>query len=51
MEDSKLRCQIWAVAIYLLTTGLRGAGLHQGVPGFGATQKTAWHLAHRIQET
>ena len=51
MEDSKLGCQVWAVAIYLLTTGLKGQSSMKLHRDLGITQKTAWHLAHRIRET
>ena len=51
MQDSKLSLQTWAVAIYLLTTNLKGISslhLHRDL---NITQKSAWHLAHRIRET
>ena len=51
MEDSKLGCQTWAVAIYLLTTGLKGQSSMKLHRDLGITQKTAWHLAHRIRQT
>ena len=51
MQGSNLGCQTWAIALYLLSTGLKGTSsmkLHRDV---GITQKSAWHLAHRIRET
>ncbi len=51
MEDSKLGCRIWAVAIYLLTTGLKGQSSMKLHRDLGITQKTAWHLAHRIRQS
>ena len=51
MESSKLGYQKWALAIYILTTGIKGTSsmkLHRDI---GVTQKTAWHMAHRIRET
>ena len=51
MEDSKLGCQTWAVAIYLLTTGLKGQSAMKLHRDLGITQKTAWHLAHRIRRS
>ena len=51
MHNSKLGCQIWAVAIYLLVTGLKGVSSMKLHRDLGITQKTAWHLAHRIRET
>ena len=50
MEDTKLGYQVWAIAIYILTTHLKGVSsmkLHQDID---VTQKTAWFLAHRIRE-
>ena len=51
MEGSKLGYRVWAIAIYLLTTNLKGVSsmkLHRDI---GVTQKTAWHLAHRLRES
>lgn len=51
MQGSKLGLQIWGIAIYILTTGLKGTSsmtLHRDL---NITQKTAWYLAHRIRET
>ena len=50
MQSSKLGCRVWAIAVYLLTTGLKGTSgmkLHRGLD---VTYKTAWHLAHRIRK-
>ena len=49
MESSKVGCQKWAIAIYAFTTGIKGTSsmkLHRDI---GVTQKTAWHMAHRIR--
>lgn len=51
MEGSKLGAQIWLIASYLLTTGLKGQASMKLHRDLGITQKTAWHLAHRIRET
>ena len=51
MHDSKLGIQIWAIATYLMTTGLRGTSSMRFHRDLGVTQKTAWHLAHRLRET
>ncbi len=51
MQSSKVGYQKWALAIYILTTQIKGASsmkLHRDI---GVTQKTAWHMAHRIRET
>ena len=51
MESSNLGCQTWAVAIYPLTTGLKDQSSMKLHRDLGVTQKTAWHLAHRIRQT
>ena len=51
MQSSKVGYQKWALAIYILTTQIKGASsmkLHRDI---GVTQKTAWHMSHRIRET
>lgn len=51
MEGSKLGYQTWAIAIYLVTTSLKGVSSMKLHRDLEITQKTAWHLAHRIRET
>ena len=51
MESSKLGLQVWAMAMYLLSTGLKGTSSMKLHRDLGVTQKTAWHLAHRIRES
>lgn len=51
MEGSNLGLQVWALAFYLLSTGLKGTSSMKLHRDLGVTQKTAWHLAHRIRET
>ena len=51
MQSSKLGYQIWALAGYIMTTNLKGAASMKLHRDLGITQKTAWHLAHRIRET
>ena len=51
MEGSKLGFQVWAIATYLLATNLKGVSSMKLHRDLGVTQKTAWHLAHRIRET
>ena len=51
MHGSNRGLQTWVIAIYLLTTNLKGVSsmkLHRDI---GVTQKTAWYLTHRIRET
>ena len=50
MHSSKVGYQKWLIAIYLMTTNLKGISsmkLHREI---GVTQKTAWHMTHRIRE-
>ena len=49
MQASNLGYQTWAVAAYLLTTGLKGVSSMKLHRDLGITQKSAWHLAHRIR--
>ena len=51
MQNSKLGHQVWVIAIYLLMTDLKGQSSMKLHRDLGVTQKTAWHLAHRIRET
>ena len=51
MHDSRLPLSKWAIAFYLHATNLKGVSgmkLHRDLD---ITQKTAWHLLHRIRET
>ena len=51
MHGSKIGYRKWAIAIYILTTNIKGTSsmkLHRDI---GVTQKTAWHMAHRIRES
>ena len=45
MADSKLGYQKWAIAIYLVTTSLKGVSSMKLHRDLGITQKSAWHLA------
>ena len=51
MQGSNLGFQTWAMAIYLFNTSLKGVSSMKLHRDLGVTQKTAWHLAHRIRET
>ena len=51
MECSNLGFQIWAIAVFLLATNLKGISSMKLHRDLGVTQKTAWFLAHRIRET
>ena len=50
MQGSNLGFRIWAIAIYIYTTGIKGTSSMKLHRDLGITQKTAWHLAHRIRE-
>ena len=50
MQSSKLGFQTWAMAIYLMNTGIKGTSSMKLHRDLGITQKNAWHLAHRIRE-
>ena len=51
MQGSKVGYQKWALAIYILTTGIKGTSSMKLHRDLGVTQKTAWHMAHRIRES
>ncbi len=50
MEGSNLGYQTWALASYLLTTSLKGVSSMKLHRELGITQKSAWHLAHRLRK-
>ena len=51
MECSNLGFQIWAIAIFLVATNLKGISSMKLHRDLGITQQSAWFLAHRIRET
>ena len=51
MQGSNLGFRTWAIAIYLLTTNLKGIASTKLASNLDVTQKTAWHLTMRIRET
>ena len=50
VRSSKLGYPTWAVAIYLLTTSLKGVSSMQLHRDLGIQQNSAWHWAQRIRE-
>ncbi len=50
MEGSKLGYQAWAIAIYLATTSLKGVSSMKLHRDLEITQKSAWHLMHRLRK-
>ena len=50
MADSNLGYRKWAIALYLMTTGIKGTASMKLHRDLEISQKTAWHMAHRIRE-
>ena len=50
MESSKLGLQKWVMAIYAVVTNLKGLSSRKLARDLGITQKSAWHMMHRIRE-
>lgn len=50
MEGSKVGYRNWALAIYLVTTSLKGVSSMKLHRDLGVTQRTAWFMLHRIRE-
>ena len=50
MQSSKLGFQVWAIATCLMTTNLKGISSMKLHRELDITQKSAWHLAHRLRE-
>ena len=50
MADSNLPYQTWAVGIYLSLTSLKSISSMKLHRDLKITQKSAWHLAHRLRE-
>ena len=50
MESSNLGLQKWALGFYLMATNLKGVSSMKLHRDLGITQKSAWHMAHRIRK-
>ena len=50
MQGSKLGLQKWAIALYMMTTGLKGTSSMKLYREVGIRQATAWFLMQRIRE-
>lgn len=50
MESSKLGPQKWVIAIYAAVTNIKGISSTKLAREIDVTQKTAWHMMHRIRE-
>lgn len=50
MAQSNIGYREWAIAIYLITTNIKGIASTKMASDLGITQKSAWHMAMRIRE-
>ncbi len=50
MQGSNLGYQTWAIAIYLVTTNLKGVAAMKLHRDLEISYKSAWHLAHRLRK-
>ena len=50
MQSSKLGLQKWAIALYMMTTGIKGTSSMKVYRELGIRQATAWFLMQRIRE-
>ena len=50
MHGSNIGYQKWAIAIGLMTTGIKGVSSMKLHRDLGITQKSAWYMAHRIKK-
>ena len=50
MQASNLPLSKWVLAAYLMSTSLKGVSSMKLHRDLGITQKSAWHLAHRIRK-
>ena len=50
MESSNIKYRDWLFAIYLISTNLKSVSSMKLKRDLGITQKSAWHLAHRIRK-
>ncbi|MCY3833502.1 MAG: IS1595 family transposase [Chloroflexi bacterium] len=50
MHGSNIGYQKWAIAIYLMSTNLKGVSSMKLHRDLGITQKSAWYMTHRIRE-
>ena len=51
LHSSKIALSKWAIAFYLYNTNLKGVSSMKLHRDLGITQKSAWHMAHRIRES
>ena len=51
MQGSNLGYRVWAIATYLMTTNIKGISSMKLHRELGITQRSAWHLAHRLRKS
>ena len=51
LHSSKIALSKWAIAFYLYSTNLKGVSSMKLHRDLGITQKSSWHMAHRIRES
>ncbi len=51
MQSSNLPLRKWVMALYLMSTNLKGVASTKLARDLGITQKTAWFMAQRIRES
>ncbi len=51
MQATKLGYRTWAIAVYLLITNLKGVSSMKLHRDLKITQKSAWHLMHRLRKS
>ena len=51
MEASNLGFHVWAIALYQVTTNLKGVSSMKLHRDLGITQRSAWFLSHRLRES
>ena len=51
MQSSNMGYQVWAIAIFLMTTSLKSVSSMKLHRDLEITQKSAWHLAHRLRKS
>ena len=49
-ERSKIKLNLWLLAVYLMCSSKKGISAHQIHRMLGVTYKTAWFMCHRIRE-
>ncbi len=50
MQSTKLGFQAWAIAAYMVSTNLKGVSSMKLHRDLDITQKSAWHLTHRLRK-